>query len=92
MIPDTDSTQQKEASNGTARANKGGLEGVVAATTALSKVDGLAGRLIYRGYNIHDLARTTTFEEVAHLLWFGHLPNKKELADLRARFAAERTI
>ncbi|HZR38661.1 MAG TPA: citrate/2-methylcitrate synthase [Ktedonobacteraceae bacterium] len=72
--------------------NKGGLEGVVAARTAISKVDGLAGRLIYRGYNIHELARTTTFEEVAHLLWFGHLPNKKELADLHARFVAERTI
>jgi citrate synthase len=92
MIPDADGTQQKEASNGTARANKGGLEGVVAATTALSKVDGLAGRLIYRGYNIHDLAQTTTFEEVAHLLWFGHLPDKKELADLLDRFAAERTM
>ena len=69
-----------------------GLEGVIAATTALSKVDGVAGRLTYRGYNIHDLAQTTTFEEVAHLLWFGHLPNRKKLARLSARFAAERTI
>jgi citrate synthase len=92
MMPDADNTQQKEASITVARANKGGLEGVVAATTALSKVDGLAGRLIYHGYNIHDLARTTTFEEVAHLLWFGHLPDRHELADLQARFAAERTI
>jgi citrate synthase len=58
----------------------------------LSKVDGTAGRLIYRGYDIHDLARTTTFEEVAHLLWFGHLPNQKELSDLHERFVAERTI
>ena len=38
------------------------------------------------------LARTTTFEEVAHLLWFGHLPNEKELADLHQKFVAERTI
>jgi len=75
-----------------AKPNKGGLEGIVAATTAISKVEGTAGRLIYRGYNIHDLARTTTFEEVAHLLWFGHLPNRKELADLKAKLVAERTL
>src|SRR5437667_11777020 len=71
--------------------NKGGLEGIVAATTALSKVEGTAGRLIYRGYNIHDLARTTSFEEVAYLLWFGRLPNSTELAELKAQLAAERT-
>jgi citrate synthase len=76
----------------TAKMSKGGLEGIVAATTAISKVDGTAGRLIYRGYDIHDLARTTTFEEVAHLLWFGHLPNQKELSDLHEKFVVERTI
>ncbi len=75
-----------------AKPNKGGLEGIVAATTAISKVEGTAGRLIYRGYNIHDLARTTTFEEVAHLLWFGHLPNQKELTDLKAKLVVERTL
>jgi len=69
-----------------------GLEGVIAATTTLSKVDGTNGRLTYRGYNIYDLAQTTTFEEVAHLLWFGHLPNRKQLTRLMARFAAERSI
>src|SRR2546428_12932256 len=72
--------------------SKGGLEGIVAATTALSKVEGTAGRLIYHGYNIHDVARTTTFEEIAHLLWFGQLPNKTELSNLKARLAAERTL
>lgn len=72
--------------------NKGGLEGIVAATTELSKVDGQGGRLIYRGYDIHDLARSTTFEEVVHLLWFGRLPNKRELGELQENFAAERTI
>jgi citrate synthase len=77
---------------GAAKMPKGGLEGIVAATTAISKVDGTAGRLIYRGHDIHDLARTTTFEEVAHLLWFGHLPNQKELSDLHEKFVAERTI
>lgn len=89
-IPDTSGTPQKEEATSTQ--NKGGLEGIVAAITAISKVDGTAGRLVYRGYNIHDLARTSTFEEVAHLLWFGHLPNQKELSDLHARFVAERTI
>src|SRR5437016_12813606 len=72
--------------------SKGGLEGIVAATTALSKVEGTAGRLIYHGYNIHDLARTTSFEEVAYLLWFGHLPNEQELSDLKGQLAAARTL
>src|SRR5438094_6423087 len=80
-MPDT-SSQKK----------KGGLEGIVAATKALSKVEGTQGRLIYRGYNIHDLARTTSFEEVAYLLWFGHLPNEQELASLKEKLAAQRTL
>lgn len=87
----TGNTPQKDM-NMVSKPTKGGLEGVVAATTAISKVEGTEGRLIYRGYNIHDLARTTTYEEIAHLLWFGHLPNQDELADLKARFAAQRTI
>jgi citrate synthase len=72
--------------------NRGGLEGVVAATTALSKVEGTAGRLIYRGYNIHDLARTTSFEEIAYLLWYGKLPSKMELVDLKVLMLEERTL
>lgn len=71
---------------------KGGLEGIVAATTALSKIEGAEGRLIYRGYNIHDLARSTSFEEVAYLLWFGQLPNQAQLADLKAQLAQQRTL
>ena len=77
---------------GAATPNRDGLEGIVAATTAISEVDGAAGRLIYRGYDIHDLARTTSYEEVAYLLWFGHLPNQQELDDLSAKLVAERTI
>src|SRR6266487_3651906 len=76
----------------TIKQNRGGLEGVVAATTMLSKVEGTAGRLIYHGYNIHDLARTTTFEEIAYLLWFGKLPTKVELVDLKVRLLEERTL
>lgn len=89
MMQDAGNASQKGQG---ASKSKGGLEGIVAATTELSKVDGQAGRLIYRGYDIHDLARSTTFEEVAHLLWFGRLPNKRELGELQENFAAERTI
>lgn len=69
-----------------------GLEGVVAATTALSLVDGNAGRLIYRGYEIGDLAARASFEEVAYLLWQGKLPNERELAELRTQMAAQRVL
>jgi citrate synthase len=72
--------------------SKSGLEGVVAAVTSLSKVEGSAGRLIYRGYDIHDLAQHCSFEEVAHLLWLGHLPDNTELAALKAKLVAERTL
>src|SRR5437764_13762549 len=93
MTPGASDHLQKDIhSIATTRQNRGGLEGVVAATTALSKVEGTAGRLIYRGYNIHDLARTTTFEEIAYLLWFGRLPNKTELVDLKVRLLAERSL
>src|SRR5437660_8872100 len=85
-------TEETSGTTSTVKQNRGGLEGVIAATTALSKVEGAAGRLIYRGYNIHDLARTTSFEEVAHLLWFGHLPNVQELGALKSRLVAERTL
>lgn len=61
-----------------------GLEGVVAAQTRISKVMGEEGRLIYGGYEIDDLARNTTFEEVCHLLWYGELPNRSDLERLRA--------
>ena len=56
-----------------------GLEGVVAATTKLSSVRGLEGELIYRGYNINELAGNATYEEVVHLLHRGKLPNQAEL-------------
>lgn len=69
-----------------------GLEGVVAAATALSHVFGEEGRLVYRGYDIHELAGHATFEEVAHLLWIGHLPNQAELADLNAQLEANRLL
>ncbi|HLG16669.1 MAG TPA: citrate synthase [Blastocatellia bacterium] len=59
---------------------KAGLEGVVAAQSAISDVNGDEGRLIYRGFDIHDLAEHASFEEVVHLLWHGNLPTRSELA------------
>ncbi len=65
-----------------------GLRGVVAAQSAIGDVDGEKGILIYQGYNIHDLAEHSTFEEVIFLLWNGRLPKQDELADLKAQFGA----
>jgi citrate synthase len=69
-----------------------GLADVVAASTALSDIDGRAGLLFYRGYDINDLAGAATFEEVAFLLQRGHAPSLAELADYRAELAAGRAI
>ena len=69
-----------------------GLEGVVVGSTYLSNVEGLEGRLTYRGYDIHDLATNATFEEVCYLLLFGQLPNTYQLEDLKVRLAANRML
>ncbi|MCC6314267.1 MAG: citrate/2-methylcitrate synthase [Thermomicrobiales bacterium] len=69
-----------------------GLEGVVAAATALSHVFGEEGRLVYRGYDIHELAGNASFEEVAHLLWIGHLPNRTELDAFCAKLWDNRSL
>jgi len=69
-----------------------GLDGVVAAQTMLSSVDGQNGVLTYRGINIHELAEKACYEEVVYLLWYGKLPNRKELADLETRLAAQRAV
>ena len=69
-----------------------GLEGVVAAETRLSDVQGEAGELIYCGYNIHELAGNVSYEEVVHLLHENRLPNAQELAALKKTLAAERHL
>jgi citrate synthase len=66
----------------------GGLEGVVAAQSSICFIDGNAGRLVYRGYEIQDLVENASFEEVAYLLWNKALPNKAQLAELRKQIAA----
>src|SRR6476620_7179021 len=71
---------------------KAGLEDVVAATSSICYLDGARGVLAYYGYDIHDLARGASFEEVCYLLWHGRLPNRAELGDLQSQLAAARPI
>jgi citrate synthase len=69
-----------------------GLRGVVAAQSSIGDVNGEQGILIYQGYDIHDLAEHSTFEEVVFLLWNGRLPKQDELDDLNARIRANYKI
>ena len=69
-----------------------GLRGVTVASTKISDVDGQAGKLIYRGYLVQELAERTSFEEIAHLLLFEKLPDKKELESFTARLKEARDI
>jgi citrate synthase len=69
-----------------------GLDGVVAAQTRLSHVDGLAGQLVIGGYAVEDLAGQVSFEEAAHLLWKGSLPSSAERSALTAAIAAQREL
>ena len=69
-----------------------GLEGVIVGSTLLSNVEGKEGRLTYRGYDIHDLAPHACFEEVVHLLLYGHLPTKDELESLKVELGAHRML
>jgi citrate synthase len=71
---------------------KGGLEDVVAASSAICYLDGDRGVLAYYGYDIHDLARGATFEEVCYLLWHGRLPDRGQLGDLQSQLAAARAV
>ncbi|MBW2641730.1 MAG: citrate (Si)-synthase [Deltaproteobacteria bacterium] len=69
-----------------------GLRGFKVATTNISDVDGTAGRLIYRGYLVQDLAGKVSFEEVAHLLLYERLPRKEELESFKRQLVRERQI
>ena len=71
---------------------KGGLEGVVAASSSICKVNGTEGRLIYQGFDIHDLAEHSSFEEVVYLLWFGRLPVRAELETLMKELGSSRSL
>lgn len=71
---------------------KAGLEDVVATDSTICFVDGKEGRLVYQGYDIHDLAEHSTFEEVVYLLWFGRLPNKSELETMSKELRNNRKL
>jgi citrate synthase len=76
----------------TAEKPKGGLEDVVATSSAICYLDGERGVLAYCGYDIHDLAQSATFEEVCFLLWHRRLPSRAELGDLQSQLAAGRAL
>jgi 2-methylcitrate synthase len=71
---------------------KAGLQGVVIATSDICSIDGERGKLMYCGYDIHDLAEHSTFEEVVYLLWNGRLPKPAELDELSAQLAENRPL
>src|SRR6188508_3651217 len=76
----------------TAEKPKGGLEDVVATSSAICYLDGDRGVLAYCGYDVHDLARFATFEEVCYLLWHRRLPARGQLGDLQSQLAAARPL
>jgi citrate synthase len=76
----------------TAEKAKGGLEDVVATSSAICYLDGDRGVLAYCGHDIHDLAQSATFEEVCYLLWHRRLPTRAELGDLQSHLAAARAL
>ncbi len=77
---------------GTITAPNAGLEGIVAGESEICYIDGQAGVLSYRGYNIHTLAENASFEEVIHLLWYGRLPRREELDQLKRDLLANYAI
>jgi len=81
-----------DAGTGAATTAGRGLEGIVVAESELSLVDGTNGRLYYRGYSIHDLVQSASFEEVLYLLWYGELPTRAELDELNAKLVAARAL
>jgi citrate synthase len=69
-----------------------GLEDIIAAETAVSDIDGKLGRLFYVGYDIHELAETSTFEEIVYLLHNLELPNKSQLDEVTEQLVDERGL
>ena len=69
-----------------------GLEDVVALESRICFIDGKQGRLIYGGHDVRDLAKSSTFEEVSYLLWYGRLPTSQQLAGLRERLSLLREL
>lgn len=90
MAPDVSSSATIPASSDQKIAE--GLRGITVSESKISFVDGVNGRLLYRGYSIPDLAEHSTFEETSYLLLHGELPNKAQLREFSKGLAAERKI
>jgi citrate synthase len=71
---------------------KAGLEDIIAANSAICDIIGSQGKLTYRGIDIHDLARNSSFEETTYLLWFGSLPTRDALHQFSAELASHRAL
>src|SRR6266436_742297 len=71
---------------------KAGLEDVIATRSAICQVDGAAGKLYYRGYEIGEVAGAIPFEDVTALLWHGELPSPVESAQFASRLEAARGL
>jgi len=69
-----------------------GLEGVLACESSVAFIDGNIPELSYRGYNIHDIAETLTYEQIVYLLWHGELPSAEQLRAFNADLAGRRGI
>jgi citrate synthase len=69
-----------------------GLEDVISGQSSICFIDGQEGRLLYRGYDIVDLAPKSTYEETTYLLWYGHLPNSAELDSFTSELWAKRAV
>jgi citrate synthase len=69
-----------------------GLEGVLACESSIAYIDGTIPELSFRGYNIHDIAQTLTFEQIAYLIWHDRLPNPEELRAFSAELASQRAV
>src|SRR6266542_4398071 len=67
---------------------KAGLEDVIVSPSEICFIDGQKGRLLYRGFDVDDLVAHSSFEEVVYLLWYGHLPGRKELEAHRKALAS----
>ncbi len=73
-------------------ATQKGLEDVIAGTSSICFIDGVEGRLLYRGYDITDLAAQSTYEETAYLLWNGKLPTESELQEFSRNLTTKRAV
>ncbi|MGC1273783.1 MAG: citrate/2-methylcitrate synthase [Planctomycetaceae bacterium] len=92
MTADVSSSKNQAASSGEAAAVVKGLKGVLAADSSICQIDGKAGVLLYRGYDVDDLAEQSSFEEVAYLLFKGELPNAAQLDEFDNPLSRDATL